>query len=144
MPRIARCSVASSRFMPALITRSIPPAAPNCGRIMELQGHHEPTGYVKVTRGYNLPARFVLHTVGPIIEGQLQPHRQAALANSYRSCLDLAREIGSIRSVALCAISTRVFGSPKRGAAESAARTVGSSPRDKSSVYESGRLRSLH
>ena len=76
----------------------------------------------------------MLHIVGPIIEGQLQPHRQAALANSYRSCLDLAREIGSIRSVALCAISTRVFGSPKRGAAEIAARTVGSSPRDKSSV----------
>jgi O-acetyl-ADP-ribose deacetylase (regulator of RNase III) len=96
----------------------------DCGRIMQLQGHAEPTGIAKATRGYNLPARFVLHTVGPIVQGSVRSEHETALASCYRFCLDLTREVGSIRSVALCSISTGVFGFPKRRAAEVAVRTV--------------------
>lgn len=96
----------------------------DCGRIMTVQGHPEPTGVAKATRGYNLPARFVLHTVGPIVSGALQAHQEADLARCYRACLDLTVELPRVRSVVFCAISTGVFGFPKAPAARIAVRTV--------------------
>lgn len=96
----------------------------DCGRIMEKQGHSEPAGVAKATRGYNLPARFVLHTVGPIVSGALQPGHEADLARCYRACLDVAVDLPGVRSVAFCAISTGVFGFPKAPAARIAIRTV--------------------
>ncbi len=96
----------------------------DCHAIMSLQGHPEPTGTAKITRGYHLPARYVLHTVGPIVDGTVLPQHQQALAASYRACLDLAAEVGGIRGVAFCGISTGVFGYPKTPAARIALDSV--------------------
>jgi O-acetyl-ADP-ribose deacetylase (regulator of RNase III) len=94
-----------------------------CAALMRAQGHEEPTGRAKLTGGYNLPAKHVLHTVGPIIEGAVTAEDRALLASCYRACLDLAAEKG-LRSVAFCCISTGVFRFPKQRAAEIAVRTV--------------------
>ncbi|MFJ5985717.1 protein-ADP-ribose hydrolase [Lentzea sp. NPDC092896] len=96
----------------------------DCHRIMTLQGTPEPTGIAKITRGYHLPAPFVLHTVGPIVRGNLLPAHGTALADSYRACLDVAAEVPGIRTVAFCGISTGIFGFPGRPAARIAAGTV--------------------
>ena len=94
-----------------------------CAQIMERQGYEEPTGRAKLTPGFNLPAKYVLHTVGPIVEGRLTKKHETELAACYRSCLTLAAENG-IRSVAFCCISTGVFGFPQERAAEIAVKTV--------------------
>jgi len=94
-----------------------------CARIMEAQGHEEPTGRAKITPACNLPAKYVIHTVGPIVDGPLTREHRDLLASSYRSCLELAEENGC-GSIAFCCISTGVFGFPKREAAEIAVRTV--------------------
>lgn len=89
----------------------------DCRRVIEYQGHPEPTGTVKVTRGYYLPSRFVLHTVGPIVrDAHPTKEQRTQLARCYESCLDVAADLG-LRSVAFCAISTGVFGYPKTEAA---------------------------
>ncbi|MGW3939403.1 protein-ADP-ribose hydrolase [Streptomyces phaeochromogenes] len=108
----------------ALHTAAGPRLRTDCHTIMSLQGHPEPTGTAKITRGYHLPARYVVHTVGPIVDGPVLPHHQQALAASYRDCLDLAADVGGIRSVAFCGISTGVFGYPKAPAARIALDTV--------------------
>jgi O-acetyl-ADP-ribose deacetylase (regulator of RNase III) len=96
----------------------------DCHRIIEHQGHPEPTGTAKVTRAYYLPSRFVLHTVGPIVvDGQPTGEQQMQLAGCYESCLNVAAELG-LRSVVFCAISTGVFGYPKDEAACIAVDTV--------------------
>lgn len=95
----------------------------DCDRIIRLQGHEEPTGAAKATRGYNLPARYVLHTVGPIVSATPTPKQEEQLASCYRSCLELAREL-QISTLAFCAISTGVFGFPNAPAAEIATQTV--------------------
>ena len=82
-----------------------------CNEIMQAQGHEEETGRAKITPGYNLPAKYVLHTVGPIILGSLRQRDRDLLASSYRSCLELAAENGC-ESVAFCCISTGVFRFP--------------------------------
>ena len=87
-----------------------------CARLMEAQGHSEPAGGAKLTGGYNLPARHVLHTVGPIITGPLTGADRAALASCYTACLSLAAEYG-LHSVAFCCISTGEFRFPRREAA---------------------------
>jgi len=97
----------------------------DCARIMSVQGAPEPTGHAKATRAYNLPARYVLHTVGPIVRGALSPEHEEALASCYRACLDVASRLQDVRSVAMCAISTGVFGFPKGPAARVALRTAG-------------------
>ena len=94
-----------------------------CARLMQTQGHPEPTGAAKLTPGYALPCRYVLHTVGPIVEGDVTAEDERLLASCYRSCLDLARQHG-IRSVAFCCISTGVFHFPKDHAARIAVETV--------------------
>ncbi len=92
-------------------------------RIMEAQGHEEETGQAKITSGYNLPAKYVLHTVGPIIQWEVTPEDERLLASCYRKCLELAQKKGA-KSIAFCCISTGVFRFPKRRAAEIAVDTV--------------------
>lgn len=94
-----------------------------CARIMDAQGHEEPTGLAKITPAYNLPSRHVIHTVGPIAQGRPTARHRLQLAQCYRSCLDLAAK-GGLRSVAFCCISTGIFGFPQVEAAEIAVRTV--------------------
>ena len=94
-----------------------------CGQIMEAQGHAEPTGSAKITPAFNLPCRYILHTVGPIVRGRLTEEDEALLASCYRSCLKLAAENG-LSSVAFCCISTGEFHFPNRRAAEIAVETV--------------------
>lgn len=108
----------------------------DCARIMRAQGRPEPTGHAKATRGYNLPARYVLHTVGPIVRGALRPGHEEALASSYRACLDVAARLQGVRSVALCGLSTGVFGYPKEPAARVALRTVGTWLREHPGVLD--------
>ncbi|MGA9520818.1 MAG: protein-ADP-ribose hydrolase [Myxococcaceae bacterium] len=98
----------------------------DCARLMEAQGTSEPTGHAKATRAYNLPSRYVLHTVGPIVRGAVRPEDEKALASCYVSCLDLAVQLRGVRSVAFCSISTGVFGFPKGPAARVALQTVAS------------------
>lgn len=94
-----------------------------CHRLMAVQGHDELTGGAKLTGGYNLPARYVLHTVGPIVMGAVTAEDEAALAACYRACLSLAAEKG-LESVAFCCISTGEFHFPNRRAAQIAVDTV--------------------
>ena len=94
-----------------------------CAALMEEQGHPEETGTAQITEGYNLPARHVIHTVGPIVSGALTDRHRAQLASCYRSCLSLAAEHG-LRSIAFCCISTGEFHFPRAAAAEIAVREV--------------------
>ena len=94
-----------------------------CAALMEEQGHPEETGTAQITEGYNLPARHVIHTVGPIVSGALTDRHRAQLASCYRSCLSLAAECG-LRSIAFCCISTGEFHFPRAAAAEIAVREV--------------------
>jgi O-acetyl-ADP-ribose deacetylase (regulator of RNase III) len=96
----------------------------DCATIINMQGHEEPTGCAKATRAYNLPARYVLHTVGPIAQGVHNRANAHALARCYEACLDCARELEGVRSVAFCGISTGVFGYPKEPACLIAVETV--------------------
>ena len=99
-----------------------------CHALMEAQGHEEREGRCKVTPAFSLPARFVLHTVGPFVdrdEPDEPTQRQAdQLAACYTSCLDAAEATGSIASVAFCCISTGLFGYPQQEAAALAVRSV--------------------
>ena len=94
-----------------------------CAELMERQGYPEPTGQAKITPAFNLPCRFVLHTVGPIISGRVTKEDKELLASCYRSCLELAAENG-LESVTFCCISTGEFRFPNELAAEIAVRTV--------------------
>ena len=94
-----------------------------CAEIMEQQGSPEPTGQAKITPAFNLPCRYILHTVGPIVTGQVTEQDCALLASCYRSCLELAAEHG-LESVAFCCISTGEFHFPNQQAAEIAVGTV--------------------
>lgn len=94
-----------------------------CAEIMEKQGFPEPTGQAKLTAAYNLPCGYVIHTVGPVVRGELTDEHCRLLRSCYVSCLELAARNG-IDSVAFCCISTGVFGFPKRQAAEIAVGAV--------------------
>lgn len=94
-----------------------------CAKLMEKQGHEEVTGQAKITSAYNLPCKYVLHTVGPIVQGALNANHCNQLASCYRSCMELA-EKNHCRSIAFCCISTGVFCFPNEKAAEIAVQTV--------------------
>ena len=94
-----------------------------CAELMEQQGYPEPTGRAKITPAFNLPCRYVLHTVGPIINGRVTQRDRLLLASCYRSCLELAAE-KNLESVAFCCISTGEFHFPNQLAAEIAVQTV--------------------
>lgn len=94
-----------------------------CYKLMQAQGYEEPTGRAKITPAFNLPCRYVLHTVGPIVNVRLEERHCVLLQACYRSCLALAEENG-LKSIAFCCISTGVFGFPQREAARIAIDTV--------------------
>jgi O-acetyl-ADP-ribose deacetylase (regulator of RNase III) len=94
-----------------------------CAQMMEEQGQEEPTGQAKITPAYNLPCKYVLHTVGPIVQGRLTEKHCEQLRSCYRSCLELAEENGA-ESIAFCCISTGVFHFPNEKAAEIAVQTT--------------------
>ena len=94
-----------------------------CDRIIRGQKHNEPAGQAKLTPAYDLPADHVIHTVGPIVNGELTDEHRRLLAGCYRSCLETAAENG-IESIAFCCISTGVFGYPHYEAAVTAVGTV--------------------
>lgn len=94
-----------------------------CNSIMEKQQAPEQTGTAKVTKAYNLPCQYVIHTVGPIISGKLTDNDMRLLSDCYRSCLEAAAELG-LKSIAFCCISTGEFRFPNVEAAEIAVNTV--------------------
>ncbi len=94
-----------------------------CAEMMQKQGHEEETGQAKITPAFNLPCKYILHTVGPIIYGKLTAKDCDLLASCYRSCLELAEENG-VKSIAFCCISTGEFHFPNEKAAQIAVQTV--------------------
>ena len=80
------------------------------------------TGDAKITKGYNLPARWVIHTVGPVWSGG-QNGEEAALRSCYRRCLELVEDY-DLRSIAFPAVSTGVYGYPSMPAAAIAVEVV--------------------
>ncbi len=94
-----------------------------CDKMMKKQGVPEKTGTAKITKAFNLPSSYVIHTVGPIIRDRLTKKDCALLASCYRSCLELAEE-NNVKSIAFCCISTGEFRFPNEKAAEIAVRTV--------------------
>lgn len=94
-----------------------------CAELMKRQGREEETGKAKITPAFNLPCRYVLHTVGPIVGGRLTQRDKDLLASCYRSCLELAEQ-NQLKSVAFCCISTGEFHFPNDKGAEIAIQTV--------------------
>ena len=95
-----------------------------CHRLMLQQGHEEPTGQAKITKAYNLPCKYVIHTVGPIIPNGIPTEFQKEqLASCYRSIMDCAEE-NHLESIAFCCISTGEFRFPNQLAAEIAVQTI--------------------
>lgn len=95
-----------------------------CNEIMKTQGYPEPTGSAKITSGYNLPAKYVIHTVGPIVRNcGVTLKDEINLSDSYKSCLSLA-DVNNLKSMAFCCISTGEYRFPNQLAAEIAIRTV--------------------
>lgn len=93
-----------------------------CDDIIHMQGKEE-TGVAKITKAFNLPCKYVLHTVGPIITGGLTTNDCMLLASCYRSCLTLAEQ-NHVDSIAFCCISTGEYHFPNKEAAEIAIYTV--------------------
>ena len=96
-----------------------------CAEIMRKQGYEEETGKAKITSAYNLPCRYVIHTVGPIIPANCEPtsRDRELLASCYRSCLEIAGRNG-VKNIAFCCISTGEFHFPNDQAAKIAVQTV--------------------
>lgn len=89
----------------------------DCAKIIAAQRSEEECGDAKLTRAYNLPSRYVLHTVGPMVGSEATERDRAELRSCYTSCLNLAEE-ANLKSVAFCCISTGVFNFPRAEAAE--------------------------
>lgn len=94
-----------------------------CNQIMTNQSYDEPTGTAKITSGFNLPAKHVIHTVGPIVSSPLNSTHKKLLENCYTSCLNLAKQ-NNLQSIAFCCISTGEFSFPNQPAGEIAVKTV--------------------
>ena len=94
-----------------------------CSRMIEYMDMPEKTGVARKTYGFNLPAKHVIHTVGPIIYDSLTDVEREQLASCYRSCLELANAY-SLQSIAFCCISTGEFRFPNEDAAQIAIDTV--------------------
>ena len=92
-------------------------------RIKYGRNYEQPTAVPMLTPGYNLPAKNVIHIVGPIVQGRLSPQLEKDFADCYRNTLDMCAENG-LKSVAFCCISTGVFHFPNKRAAEVAVDTV--------------------
>ncbi|KXF80767.1 protein-ADP-ribose hydrolase [Enterovibrio coralii] len=96
----------------------------DCDAIIRLQGAEEPTAAAKITRGYNLPSRYVIHSVGPIVQGAVSEESERLLAQAYTKVLSATQSVDNIRSLALCSLSTGVFGYPIEKATPVALKTV--------------------
>ncbi len=94
-----------------------------CAELMKAQGFEEPTGSAKITSAYNLPCKYVIHTVGPIIRGKLRKSDCELLKSCYVNCLELAIKNG-IESIAFCCVSTGEFCFPNDEAAKIAVGAV--------------------
>lgn len=88
-----------------------------------LKGRVEPRGTVRVTKAYNLPSKYIFHTVGPVIFKEATKQDEKDLENCYLSCLEKAREMG-LHTLAFCCLSTGVYAFPKKEACRIAVRTV--------------------
>lgn len=95
-----------------------------CADLMQKQGHPEPTAQAKVTDAFNLPAKHIIHTVGPIANGNPTALHREQLFQCYQACLDAAHNMGDT-SIAVCCISTGVFGFPQKEASKIAFESVG-------------------
>lgn len=102
----------------------------DCSKIMGAQGESEPAGCAKITLAYNLPSKYIIHTVGPMVIAKPTENDERLLRNCYISCLNLAREM-QLHSIAFCCISTGIFGYPSDEAAAIAVGAV------KNWLYES-------
>ena len=92
-----------------------------CKKIMDAQGHSEKTGTAKITSAYNLPSKFVIHTVGPVYSGS--PQDAKLLRNCYFNSLELAKK-NNLHSIAFPGISTGIYGYPRTAAAKIALSTI--------------------
>lgn len=97
--------------------------------------YEQPTAIPMLTDGYNLPAKKVVHIVGPIVQGRLTKDLEQDLADCYKNTLDLCLENG-LKSVAFCCISTGVFHFPNKRAAEIAVKTVTDWMRERPAALE--------
>lgn len=95
----------------------------DCSKIMGAQGESEPSGCAKITLAYNLPSKYIIHTVGPMVRLHVTEEDERVLRNCYISCLNLAREM-KLKSIAFCCISTGIFGFPAEDAAAIAVGAV--------------------
>lgn len=100
---------------------------------METKRQEEPTGQAEITPGFNLPAAYVIHTVGPIVSGSLTKKHEEQLASCYRACLETAASY-QLTNIVFCCISTGVFMFPNEKAAEIAIREVRTFLRKNTSV----------
>ena len=98
-------------------------------RIRYGRDYEQPTAVPMLTDAYNLPAKKVIHIVGPIVQYKLTPELEKDLENCYRNTLDMCAE-NDLKSVAFCCISTGVFHFPNKKAAEIAVKTVSEWLRD--------------
>lgn len=94
-----------------------------CDDLIKKQGHLELTGKAKITPAFNLPCKYIIHTVGPIVNSALAKEHEDLLRLCYESCLEIA-EKNNLDSIAFCCISTGVFHFPNRKAAEIAIKTI--------------------
>lgn len=94
-----------------------------CDELMQTQGKKEPVGKSKITAAYNLPSKYIIHTVGPHINGQVSAMKRDLLAKCYHESLKLADE-NNLSEIAFCCISTGEFHFPNDQAAEIAIATV--------------------
>ncbi|MGN1272147.1 MAG: protein-ADP-ribose hydrolase [Lactobacillus sp.] len=106
-----------------------------CDELMQKQGHLEETGKAKITPAYNLPSKYVIHTVGPIVQGDVTELEKEQLRDSYLNCLKIADE-NKVKSIAFPCISTGVFSFPNELAAEIAVKTVQEFLQKKSNVQK--------
>lgn len=96
----------------------------DCHEIIQTQGRKEPAGKAKLTKAYNLPTDFIIHTVGPFIDKRgVSQLKERLLVSCYKSSLTLADEY-NLSTIAFCCIATGEFNFPNHHAAEIAIKTV--------------------
>lgn len=95
----------------------------DCSKIMGAQGESEPAGCAKITLAYNLPSKYIIHTVGPMVGLRVTEEDRRVLRNCYLSSLNLAKEM-KIHTIAFCCISTGIFSFPNDEAAAVAVGAV--------------------
>lgn len=93
----------------------------DCNKIMH--GTEAKNGEVVVTKGYNLPSKYIFHTTGPVVYGHVTGQNETDLQLCYVNCMKTADEM-KLSTIAFCCISTGVFGYPKQEAAKLATKTV--------------------